>query len=70
MRLPRSAYYRQPKNNVVDDSELIALIEAIIEEFPGYGYRFFWRRSRLIIHPLVSSVWAFMVARARNPSNR
>ena len=39
MKLPRSTYYHQPKNNVTDDSELIALIEAIIEEFPGYGYR-------------------------------
>ena len=39
MKLPRSTYYHQSKNNVVDDSEFIALIEAIIEEFPGYGYR-------------------------------
>jgi len=39
MKLSRSAYYYQSKNKAVDDSELIALIEAIIEEFPGYGYR-------------------------------
>jgi putative transposase len=39
MNLPRSTYYHQSKNNSGDDSELIARIEAIIEEFPGYGYR-------------------------------
>ena len=39
MKLPRSTYYHQSKSKAVDDSELIALIEAIIEEFPGYGYR-------------------------------
>jgi len=38
MKLPRSTYYHQSKSNAVDDSELIALIEAVIEEFPGYGY--------------------------------
>jgi len=37
--LPRSTYYHQSKNPSVNDSELIARIEAIIEEFPGYGYR-------------------------------
>jgi len=39
MKLSRSTYYYQSKNKAVDDSELIALIEAIIEEFSGYGYR-------------------------------
>jgi len=39
MKLPRSTYYYPSKNKAVDDSELIAFIEAIIEEFPGYGYR-------------------------------
>jgi len=39
MNLPRSTYYYQSKSKAVDDSELIALIEAMIEEFPGYGYR-------------------------------
>jgi putative transposase len=39
MNLPRSTYYHQSKNHSGDDSELIAQIEAIIEEFPGYGYR-------------------------------
>ena len=39
MNLPRSTYYHQSKNHSGDDSELIARIEAIIEEFPGYGYR-------------------------------
>jgi len=39
MNLPRSTYYHQSKSKAVNDAELIALIEAIIEEFPGYGYR-------------------------------
>jgi len=39
MRLPRSTYYYQSKSKTVNDAELITLIEAIIEEFPGYGYR-------------------------------
>ena len=39
MNLPRSTYYHPSKNHSGDDSELIARIEAIIEEFPGYGYR-------------------------------
>jgi len=39
MNLPRSTYYHQTKSISGDDSELIARIEAIIEEFPGYGYR-------------------------------
>ena len=39
MNLPRSTYYHKPKNESGDDSELITHIEAIIEEFPGYGYR-------------------------------
>jgi len=37
MKLHRSTYYHQPKNNVVNDSELIALIKVIVEECPGYG---------------------------------
>jgi putative transposase len=39
MNLPRSTYYHKSKNLSVNDSEIIARIEAIIEEFPGYGYR-------------------------------
>ena len=39
MRLPHSTYYYKSKSKAVDDTELVALIEAIIEEFPGYGYR-------------------------------
>jgi putative transposase len=39
MNLPRSTYYHQSKNHSGDDSQLITQIEAIIEEFPGYGYR-------------------------------
>jgi putative transposase len=39
MNLPRSTYYHQSKNKSGDDSEIISRIEAIIEEFPGYGYR-------------------------------
>lgn len=46
MKLPRSTYYHQSKNNAVDDSELTALIEAIIEEFPGYGYRRVTRKPK------------------------
>ncbi len=39
MNLPRSTYYNKSKSDSVDAEELIANIEAIIEEFPGYGYR-------------------------------
>ena len=39
MNLPRSTYYHKPKNDVDDDQKLIDRIEAIIEEFSGYGYR-------------------------------
>lgn len=38
MNLPRSTYYHKPKAPS-DDQDLIAEIEAIIEEFSGYGYR-------------------------------
>jgi putative transposase len=57
MKLPRSTYYHQAKNNVMDDSELTALIEAIIEEFPGYGYRRvtreLHRRNQIVNHKKV-----------------
>ena len=39
MNLPRSTYYHKPKSKTGNDRELIERIEAIIEEFPGYGYR-------------------------------
>jgi putative transposase len=39
MNLSRSTYYHKPKNASEDDPELINRIEAIIEEFSGYGYR-------------------------------
>jgi transposase InsO family protein len=39
MNLSRSAYYHKPKNESGDDPQLINRIEAIIEEFSGYGYR-------------------------------
>ncbi len=39
MNLPLSTYYHKLKNGSEDDREIIAHIEAIIEEFPGYGYR-------------------------------
>lgn len=39
MNLPRSTYYHKPKNGAGDDPQLINRIEAIIEEFSGYGYR-------------------------------
>lgn len=38
MSLPRSTYYHKPKVQT-DDQNLINGIEAIIEEFSGYGYR-------------------------------
>jgi putative transposase len=38
MNLPRSTYYHKPKVEA-DDQDLINSIEAIIEEFSGYGYR-------------------------------
>jgi putative transposase len=39
MNLSRSTYYHKPKNASGDDDDLIAEIEALIVEFPGYGYR-------------------------------
>jgi putative transposase len=39
MSLPRSTYYHKSKNESEDDGKLIAQIEGIIEDFPGYGYR-------------------------------
>ena len=39
MNLPRSTYYHKPNNESDDDQKLIDRIEAIIEEFSGYGYR-------------------------------
>jgi putative transposase len=39
MNLPRSTYYYKSKNKPDGEQALIARIEAIIEEFPGYGYR-------------------------------
>ena len=46
MNLPRSAYYHKPKNASGDDPQLINRIEAIIEEFSGYGYRRVTRELR------------------------
>ncbi len=39
MNLPRSTYYYKSKSVSDEDQALIERIEAIIEEFPGYGYR-------------------------------
>jgi len=39
MNLPRSTYYYRSKNKPDGEQELLARIEAVIEEFPGYGYR-------------------------------
>ena len=39
MNLPRSTYYHQSKSQPDGEKVLIARIEAVIEEFPGYGYR-------------------------------
>jgi putative transposase len=39
MNLPRSTYYYRSKNKPDGEQELLERIEAVIEEFPGYGYR-------------------------------
>ena len=39
MNLPRSTYYYKPKSVSDEEKALIDRIEALIEEFPGYGYR-------------------------------
>jgi putative transposase len=39
MNLPRSTYYYTSKNKPDEQQELLDRIEAVIEEFPGYGYR-------------------------------
>jgi transposase InsO family protein len=39
MNLPRSTYYYKAHNNLGDDQALIGQIEAVIEQFPKYGYR-------------------------------
>jgi putative transposase len=39
MNLSHSTYYHQSKNDSGNDQKLIIQIEAIIQEFPGYGYR-------------------------------
>jgi putative transposase len=39
MNLPRSTYYYRSKNQPDGEQELLERIEAVIEEFPGYGYR-------------------------------
>ena len=39
MSLPHSTYYYKQKKESLDETELTGRIEAIIEEFPGYGYR-------------------------------
>lgn len=39
IKLPRSSYYYKPISKMPTPQRLIARIEEIIEEFPGYGYR-------------------------------
>lgn len=39
MNLPRSSYYYQPKKPESEEPELVLRIEALVEEFCGYGYR-------------------------------
>ena len=51
MNLPRSTYYHKPKNESGDDPQLINRIEAIIEEFSGYGYRRVTRELRRLGDP-------------------
>lgn len=57
MNLPHSTYYHKPKSVTKDDPDLLSEIEAIIEEFPGYGYRRvtreLHRRSKPVNHKKV-----------------
>lgn len=39
MRLPRSTYYYQPVPSQASDATLLGRIEAVVEEWSGYGYR-------------------------------
>ena len=39
MNLPRSTYYHKSKSRDISDDSLTLLIEEIVEEFSGYGYR-------------------------------
>lgn len=39
MNLSRSSYYYKSKNKDISDEALTTLIEEIVEEFSGYGYR-------------------------------
>ncbi len=39
MNLPRSTYYYKSKSKPDKEQDIIDRIEAVIEEFPGYGYR-------------------------------
>jgi putative transposase len=39
MNLSRSTYYYRSKSKPDEEQELLERIEAVIEEFPGYGYR-------------------------------
>ncbi len=39
MDLPRSTYYYRSKSKPEGEQELLKCIEAVIEEFPGYGDR-------------------------------
>jgi putative transposase len=39
MNLRRSTYYHKSKSRPGEEKALITRIEAVIEEFPGYGYR-------------------------------
>src|SRR3990167_1273076 len=39
MNLSRSTYYHKSKSENISDAALTSLIEEIVEEFSGYGYR-------------------------------
>lgn len=40
MNLSRSTYYYKSKSKDISDEALLTLIEEIVEEFSGYGYRY------------------------------
>ncbi len=63
MNLARSTYYHKPKNESGDDPQLIARIEAIIEEFSGYGFteeydmqRYYRNCRQLIFAPITNEM--------------
>lgn len=71
IELPRSTYYyRSTARSVgLDDSSLVELIEEILDEFPGYGYRRVTlelrHRDHIVNHKRVARVMREHALRAR-----